>query len=115
MRRSRLNYTIRLIPTYLLAMIFVSVGKPMREEGLMLIASVLISLGVVCTIYVVYISIGRLKDMNANPWWAVLSIIPLISLIFFIALMFLKGTEGENQYGKDPLTKKLNSTSKESE
>lgn len=48
-----------------------------------------------------YITIGRLKDMNANPWWSLLTLLPLIGFI----LMFPKGTVGINQYGEDPRVK----------
>ncbi|OOS00050.1 hypothetical protein B0186_06705 [Canicola haemoglobinophilus] len=46
----------------------------------------------------IYLATGRLKDMNANPWWAILTILPFVGFI----LMFPKGTPGENQYGKNP-------------
>ncbi|WP_294085941.1 DUF805 domain-containing protein [Actinobacillus minor] len=48
-----------------------------------------------------YIAIGRLKDMNANPWWSLLTLLPFVGFI----LMFPKGTLGINQYGKDPRVK----------
>lgn len=50
----------------------------------------------------IYLAIGRLKDMNANPWWALLVILPFVGFI----LMFPKGTQGANQYGEDPRTLK---------
>lgn len=50
----------------------------------------------------IYFASRRLKDMNYNPWWALLTILPLIGFI----LIFPKGTQGTNQYGEDPRTQK---------
>ena len=49
----------------------------------------------------IYITIGRLKDMNANPWWSILTLLPFFNFI----LMFPRGTQGINKYGEDPRVK----------
>lgn len=51
-----------------------------------------------CYCILAFLAPGRLKDMDINPWWAILTILPFIGLI----LMFPKGTPGENQYGANP-------------
>ncbi len=52
------------------------------------------------------LGIKRLHDRN-RPWWFVLlSYIPLINLWIMIELVFLKGTEGENTFGGNPLIAK---------
>lgn len=49
------------------------------------------------------LGIKRLHDRN-RPWWFVLlSYVPLVNLWILIELLFLKGTQGENDYGYDPL------------
>jgi uncharacterized membrane protein YhaH (DUF805 family) len=35
-------------------------------------------------------------------WWIFISLIPLIGGIWFLVLMVLDGTAGQNQYGPDP-------------
>lgn len=49
----------------------------------------------------IYLAIGRVKDMNKSPWFALIAIIPFVCLYLF----FAKGTEGTNQYGEDPRKK----------
>lgn len=49
-----------------------------------------------------YLVIGRLKDMNASPFWSILTLLPFVSFV----LMFPKGTQGINQYGEDPRVKR---------
>ena len=45
----------------------------------------------------------RLHDTNRNGWWLLISFIPLIGQIFLLVLLCLKGDEGENQFGPNPL------------
>lgn len=44
----------------------------------------------------------RLNDLNISGWFALLSLIPLVNLIFGLYLMFAAGTEGANDYGDPP-------------
>lgn len=62
--------------------------------GIFALATLLPSLGV---------SIRRLHDTNRSGWWLLLFLIPLIGTIVAIVLLSLKGTEGENRFGPDPL------------
>ena len=46
----------------------------------------------------------RWHDRGKSGWWSLIGFIPLIgSLWIIIELGFLRGTEGPNQYGPDPL------------
>lgn len=46
----------------------------------------------------------RYHDRNKSAWWMMIAFIPLIGVIWMIVeLGFLKGTEGSNDYGPDPL------------
>jgi uncharacterized membrane protein YhaH (DUF805 family) len=46
----------------------------------------------------------RCRDFGWTGWAFLLLFIPVISLIFVLALMFIPGTKGPNQYGPDPLS-----------
>ena len=69
-------------------------------------------LGTAPIIYLVYIlavfipsiSVGvrRLHDIGKSGWWLFISFIPLVGVIWFLALMCMDGTHGENKYGLDP-------------
>ena len=48
------------------------------------------------------VSIRRLHDTDRSGWWILISLIPLIGGIWFLVLMVLDGTSGQNQYGPDP-------------
>lgn len=42
------------------------------------------------------LSIRRAHDFNKSGWWSLLSLVPLVNLLF----LFVPGTDGENSYGK---------------
>jgi len=48
------------------------------------------------------VSVRRLHDTDRSGWWILISLIPLIGGIWFLVLMVLDGTSGQNQYGPDP-------------
>jgi len=56
------------------------------------------------------VSVRRLHDRNLSGWWylgmILASFIPFVGFIAslaFLVVMCLKGTDGENKYGPDPL------------
>jgi len=47
--------------------------------------------------------VRRLHDTNRSGWWVLFSLIPLVGTIGMTVMMCNKGTEGDNDYGPDPL------------
>jgi uncharacterized membrane protein YhaH (DUF805 family) len=47
--------------------------------------------------------IKRLHDRNHSGWYMLLMFVPLVNIWVSIQLYLLRGTQGENKYGKDPL------------
>ena len=52
----------------------------------------------------VMLIIRRLHDMGKSGYFALLAFVPVVGIIFSIALFFIPGTVGWNEYGADPLT-----------
>ena len=48
------------------------------------------------------VAIRRLHDTDRSGLWILISFIPLIGGIWFLVLMVLDGSSGQNQYGPDP-------------
>ena len=49
----------------------------------------------------------RWHDRDKSAWWVLLGLIPVLGQILcFIVLGFIKGTEGSNRFGPDPLESK---------
>lgn len=64
-------------------------------------------LSLVISLIAMYVStalnIKRLKDRNKNPWWIVVTFLPIIGPVFaLVELGILDGTSGDNRYGPDP-------------
>ncbi len=49
------------------------------------------------------LSVRRLHDLDKSGWWLLLFAIPLLNLWVSILIVFIKGTNGPNRYGEDPL------------
>ena len=55
------------------------------------------------------ISAKRWHDRDKSAWWMLIVFIPIIGEIWaLVELGFLKGTDGENRFGLDPLKLQLN-------
>ena len=51
----------------------------------------------------IMLSIRRLHDLNKSGWFMLLSLVPLVNVIFWLYILFAPGTTGWNDYGADPL------------
>jgi uncharacterized membrane protein YhaH (DUF805 family) len=45
------------------------------------------------------VTVRRLHDTDKSGWWAALSFVPLLGLIWWFMLGFSAGTRGPNRYG----------------
>jgi len=48
-------------------------------------------------------NVKRLHDRNRGGWFYLLFLIPFVNIWMLIEVLFLKGTDGENRFGEDPL------------
>ncbi|MEJ8570898.1 DUF805 domain-containing protein [Microbaculum marinum] len=47
----------------------------------------------------------RWHDRDKSGWWTLIILIPVVGIIWYIVVLgFLRGTDGPNRYGPDPLT-----------
>ena len=49
------------------------------------------------------VMVRRLHDTNHSGWWYWIALIPLIGLLILLYFFVSKGTDGDNDYGPDPL------------
>ncbi len=60
--------------------------------------------GLAVLVPAIFIAIKRCHDRDKSGWWICIVFIPLIGAIWYlIEFGFLRGTEGPNRYGPDPL------------
>lgn len=48
------------------------------------------------------VAVRRLHDVGKSGWMILISLIPLIGVIWLLVLMVTESTPGENQYGQNP-------------
>lgn len=48
------------------------------------------------------VGIRRLHDTNHSGWWLLISLIPIVGIIWLIVLMATDSNPGENKYGLNP-------------
>lgn len=49
------------------------------------------------------VAVRRLHDTERSGWWLLIMFVPLIGLLVLIYWFVLRGTEGPNRFGPDPL------------
>lgn len=49
------------------------------------------------------VAVRRLHDRDMSGWWVLLALIPLIGALILFVLFVMRGTDGQNRFGPDPL------------
>lgn len=75
---------------------------------LILIGSITIDLlrGILIILWiwtVLAIHVKRWHDLDKSGWWVLVEFVPIIGFWALVELGFLKGTDGPNRFGPDPL------------
>lgn len=95
-RRLYISYVV--LPLIILAIIVAIYSKPEPTDV------VFLTFSFVCFPFFILGSIPRLHDRSRSGWYLIAIIIPILGIIWlFVELCILKGTEGPNKFGKDPL------------
>ena len=68
--------------------------QPQPITGIFMLATLLPNISVM---------VRRLHDTNRSGWWYWIALIPMIGFIVLLVFAVSKGTDGDNDYGPDPL------------
>ena len=104
-RVSRSTYWLKyMLPYFLIYLVFalldISLGNFDYDLGYGTTSGLFTLIGIIPSLA---ISVKRCHDRNRSGWFLLLGFIPVIGLWPLIGVWFLKGTDGSNQYGADPL------------
>lgn len=102
--------------SYLYGMLWATLVAPLIVFGLSFLLklvglpeSILITIAwLLFPVWILYIFsffIRRLHDFNKSGWLALLALIPIVTIIFGLFLLFKKGDEAANNYGSPPKSK----------
>jgi uncharacterized membrane protein YhaH (DUF805 family) len=49
------------------------------------------------------VAIRRMHDKGKSGWWLLIGLIPIIGGLYILYMFVTRGTEGDNDFGPDPL------------
>lgn len=75
------------------------------DDDLVSVILLLLSIAVfiLCVTADIMLDIRRLHDVNRSGWFVLLTLIPAVTPFFYLYLFLMPGTDGNNQYGENPL------------
>ena len=95
-------------PFWLVVMVMISSGIlcaiiiPILPQALKMIP--LVVLGLISVWSGLAVAVKRWHDRDKSGWWVLIGLIPIIGPIWaWVENGFLRGTEGANRFGPDPL------------
>jgi uncharacterized membrane protein YhaH (DUF805 family) len=103
-RASRSEYWLCVVAymvLYIVAMILdFSFGLWSEEAGIGTFSGIVF---VATLIPTTAVAVRRLHDTNRVGWWYLIIIVPLFGVIALVVMFCLKGTDGDNRFGPNPL------------
>ena len=98
-----LFYLLITVATIVLTVIDISIGTFDDSSGFGLLSGIF-SLAII--VPSIAVGVRRLHDTDRSGWWLLLSFIPLLGTIVLVVFWCLRGTDGSNKFGDDPLGSK---------
>jgi uncharacterized membrane protein YhaH (DUF805 family) len=80
-------------------------GTELSPDNGIVANAVLVLLYLGSTIVSILFSIRRLHDLNRSGWWLLLSLIPLVNILFFLVLILWPGSKDGNNFGPPRITR----------
>lgn len=96
-RARRQEYWLFVLLYVILSLIAGVIDAVLGTEAVTLI------LGLALLIPSVAVLIRRLHDLDRSGWWALFMFLPILGTLLLLVFCVMKGTEGPNRFGPDPL------------
>jgi uncharacterized membrane protein YhaH (DUF805 family) len=74
-------------------------GHPLPPDLSPMAFGVIAIVALVALVIAVLFMIRRLHDLDGSGWWVLLTLVPLVNLLFFLYLLLKAGTPGPNRFG----------------
>lgn len=94
---------LAIIGVVVAAQVLLAVLASMSEGAAKIGAILVLLVSAVLLVPALAISAKRWHDLNKSGWWLLLGFVPLANLYAVAMTGFVKGTEGRNSYGEDPV------------
>ncbi len=100
-RKEYWSFILVYMMIYLPLYIFTIVSMASENPGFGIAGILLVIFALGMFIPNLAVAVRRLHDVNKSGWFILIGLIPLVGL-YLLVLMFTEGTNGPNEYGKDP-------------
>lgn len=97
----RVNRRLYLINLFIPVFIINVIARILDSVIAMPVFSLIIGLAMIYPAAIV--GIKRLHDLDKVGWFYLAILVPIVNLVLIGVLLFVKGTDGDNQFGPDPL------------
>lgn len=104
-RRNRKSYCFFILMSTIVYTILQLILISALETSLSLQVAIVLAALIYIPLIVAVLAVGaqRCRDFGWSGWAILLTLIPLIGLLFGLAMLVIPGNKGENRYGSDPL------------
>ena len=93
-------YGLCYIPVMIVAILVLLLLQQFSENVASVVGVVMYVLGIITNLYMYFaLAKRRLNDMNKTGWLALLLLVPIINIIFWLYLVFGRGDDYVNDYG----------------
>jgi uncharacterized membrane protein YhaH (DUF805 family) len=103
-RIGRANYWLGVGVTVPLALLQIYLDRSVADMGDLAPAAAIFAIGILNLWISLCVAIKRYHDRGKSGWWVLICLIPLVGAIWqLVELGTMRGDEGPNEYGPDPL------------
>ncbi len=92
-----------IIALSVVAQILIVVLGTMSETAALIGAVIVLPVMLAALVAGFAVQAKRWHDVDKSGWWLLIGLVPVIGLYALVMNGFVKGTEGGNQFGPDPL------------
>ena len=102
-RARRKEYWLFVLLVFLLSFVTLFIDMMLIGSGIASYEFASIITNIFLIIPSITVLIRRLHDIERSGWWILLILIPFLGAIVLFIFTLLRGTDGDNEYGEDPI------------
>jgi uncharacterized membrane protein YhaH (DUF805 family) len=97
------NFVLFYIVAYVALMIVAAILGAISNVLALIVSIVVLVFALGMIIPSISAGVRRLHDIDRSGWWLLIGFVPLVGFIVLLVFFCSKGTDGDNQFGPDPL------------